>query len=124
MGQPFLDKIRVKFHPKSGAVKFEQFEVNGTVIRHLAGRKIHVYKMRPKKKTRKMFGFRAKLTRVYINAITVNSWVLGFLELYFFASFYNKRSCIRNVFVDSATLLLLLIKLRIQDDIHFNRFLH
>ena len=31
--------------------------------------KIRVYKMRPKKKTRKTFGSRPKLTRVYINSI-------------------------------------------------------
>jgi len=44
--------------------------IEATVIRHLSGTKVRVYKMRPKKKTRKMFGSRAKLTRVFINSIT------------------------------------------------------
>jgi large subunit ribosomal protein L21 len=43
--------------------------VEATVIRHLSGSKIRVYKMRPKKKTRKTFGSRPKLTRVLINSI-------------------------------------------------------
>ena len=56
IGKPFLN---------------DKFIIEGTVIRHLAGRKLRVYKMRPKKKTRKKFGSRAKLTRVLINSIEV-----------------------------------------------------
>ena len=52
--QPFLDK---------------EFNIEATVLRHLSGSKIRVYKMRPKKKTRKTFGSRRKLTRVLINSI-------------------------------------------------------
>jgi large subunit ribosomal protein L21 len=44
--------------------------VEATVVRHLSGSKVRVYKMRPKKKTRKTFGSRPKLTRVIINSIT------------------------------------------------------
>jgi large subunit ribosomal protein L21 len=44
--------------------------IEATVIRHLSGSKVRVYKMRPKKKTRKTFGSRPKLTRVLINSIT------------------------------------------------------
>ena len=40
-----------------------------TVLRHLSGPKTRVYKMRPKKKTRKTFGSRPKLTRVLVNSI-------------------------------------------------------
>ena len=40
------------------------------LLRHLAGKKIRVYKMRPKKKTRKTFGCRRKLTRVLITSIS------------------------------------------------------
>ena len=43
--------------------------VEATVLRHLSGSKVRVYKMRPKKKTRKTFGSRPKLTRVIINSI-------------------------------------------------------
>jgi len=46
--------------------------VEGTVMRHMRGRKIIVYKMRPKKKTRKKQGHRQELTRLMINTITVN----------------------------------------------------
>ena len=55
IGKPFLDNT---------------YSVEGTVLRHLSGPKIRVYKMRPKKKTRKTFGSRRKLTRVLITSIT------------------------------------------------------
>ena len=54
LGKPFLD---------------DTYRVEATVLRHLSGPKIRVYKMRPKKKTRKTFGSRRKLTRVVINSI-------------------------------------------------------
>ena len=44
--------------------------VKAKVLRHLSGPKICVYKMRPKKKTRKIFGYRRKLTRVLITSIS------------------------------------------------------
>jgi large subunit ribosomal protein L21 len=43
--------------------------VTGTVMRHLRGRKIIVYKMQPKKKTRKKQGHRQELTRLMIDSI-------------------------------------------------------
>lgn len=46
--------------------------VMGSVVSHLRGRKIIVYKMQPKKKTRKKQGHRQELTRVMINSIQVN----------------------------------------------------
>ena len=55
LGKPFLE---------------DKYIVEATVLRHLSGSKTRVYKMRPKKKTRKTFGFRAKLTRIYINSIS------------------------------------------------------
>lgn len=45
------------------------FSVKATVLRHVSGPKIRVFKMRSKKKTRKTFGSRRKLTRVLINSI-------------------------------------------------------
>ena len=55
IGKPFLDK---------------EYIVEAKVLRHLSGPKIRVYKMRPKKKTRKTFGCRRKLTRVLITSIS------------------------------------------------------
>jgi len=51
------------------------YKIEATVLRHLSSPKIRVYKMRPKKKTRKTFGHRQKLTRILINSIqtTTNS---------------------------------------------------
>ncbi len=45
--------------------------VSGTVLSHLRGKKVIVYKMQPKKKTRKKQGHRQELTRVMIDSITV-----------------------------------------------------
>ena len=54
LGKPYLD---------------EQYGVEAKVLRHTTGPKIRVYKMRPKKKTRKTFGCKRKLTRVLITSI-------------------------------------------------------
>ena len=51
------------------------YEVEATVLRHLSGPKVRVYKMRPKKKTRKTFGSRRSLTRVLIKSIRKKSTV-------------------------------------------------
>lgn len=61
IGQPFVE----------GAT------IQATVMRHLRGRKIIVYKMRPKKKTRKKRGHRQEITRLMINSISVNGTVLA-----------------------------------------------
>ena len=46
--------------------------VTGTVVSHLRGRKVIIYKMKPKKKTRKKQGHRQELTRLMIDSIQVN----------------------------------------------------
>lgn len=46
--------------------------VIGSVMRHLRGTKILVYKMKPKKKTRKKRGHRQELTRVMIESIQLD----------------------------------------------------
>ena len=51
--------------------------VNGTIVSHLRGKKVIVYKMQPKKKTRKKQGHRQDLTRVMIDSITVGGQTLG-----------------------------------------------
>jgi large subunit ribosomal protein L21 len=54
--------------------------VEGTVLRHLRGRKVLVYKMKPKKKTRKKRGHRQEITRLLINSINLNGEVLAYQE--------------------------------------------
>lgn len=54
--------------------------VEATVLRHLRGRKIIVYKMRPKKKTRKKRGHRQELTRLMINSISLGGKVVSAVE--------------------------------------------
>ena len=61
IGQPFVE----------GAT------VEGTVMRHYRGRKVLVYKMKPKKKTRKKRGHRQEITRLMINSIAMNGSVLA-----------------------------------------------
>ena len=51
--------------------------VSGTVMRHLRGRKIIVYKMKPKKKTRKKRGHRQELTRLMVDSISLKGKVLA-----------------------------------------------
>ena len=60
IGQPFIE----------GAT------VEGTVMEERRGRKIIVYKMRPKKKTRKKRGHRQEFSRLMINSISVNGSVI------------------------------------------------
>jgi large subunit ribosomal protein L21 len=51
--------------------------VEATVLRHLRDRKIIVYKMRPKKKTRKKQGHRQELTRLMIESISLNGKIVA-----------------------------------------------
>ena len=55
LGKPFLDP---------------EFSIDVKVVRHLSGPKTRVYKMRSKKKTRKTYGSRPKLTRVLVHQNT------------------------------------------------------
>lgn len=54
--------------------------VESTVMEHRRGKKILVYKMKPKKKTRKKRGHRQDLTRLMINSISLNGTVLAVAE--------------------------------------------
>lgn len=51
--------------------------VIGTVMRHFRGRKVLVYKMKPKKKTRKKRGHRQEVTRFMIDSISLNGTVIA-----------------------------------------------
>lgn len=53
VGQPYLNNIFI----------------TGIVSKHFLGPKVLVFKMRPKKKYRKKFGHRQKLTRLLINKL-------------------------------------------------------
>jgi large subunit ribosomal protein L21 len=59
-----------------GAPVVEGATVEATVMRHMRGRKILVYKMKPKKKTRKKRGHRQELTRIMIDSISMGGTVL------------------------------------------------
>ena len=56
VGKPYLETVKIK----------------GKILEHLRGKKTIVYKMRPKKKTRKKQGHRQELTRVLIEDISIN----------------------------------------------------
>tara|TARA_B110000967_G_scaffold88901_1_gene91488 strand:+ start:2170 stop:2487 length:318 start_codon:yes stop_codon:yes gene_type:complete len=56
IGKPYLKNVTIK----------------AKVLKHFRGRKILVYKMRPKKKTRKKQGHRQDLTRILIEDISIN----------------------------------------------------
>jgi large subunit ribosomal protein L21 len=51
--------------------------VTATLLRHMRGRKVIVYKMKPKKKTRKKRGHRQELTRLMIDSISLQGSVLA-----------------------------------------------
>ncbi len=54
--------------------------VEGTVTQHLRGKKVIVYKMQPKKKTRKKRGHRQELSRFMVNSINVGGSAIATAE--------------------------------------------
>lgn len=54
--------------------------VEGRVISQLRGRKVLVYKMKPKKKTRKKRGHRQEITRLMIDSINLNGVAIASAE--------------------------------------------
>lgn len=56
IGQPYLENVKIQ----------------GKVLEHFRGHKTIIYKMKPKKKTRKKQGYRQELTRVLIETINTN----------------------------------------------------
>lgn len=51
--------------------------IEATILRHYRGKKVIVYKMRPKKKTRKKRGHRQEITRLLVNSISLNGTTLA-----------------------------------------------
>ncbi|ACK67315.1 ribosomal protein L21 [Rippkaea orientalis PCC 8801] len=74
-----IDKVLLINHEDDitvGQPYVEGATVEGTIVEHRRGRKIIVYKMRPKKKTRKKRGHRQELSRLMITSIKVNGSVI------------------------------------------------
>ncbi len=79
-GQVILDRVLLIHHDDDihvGQPVVSGATVEATVLKHMRGRKILVYKMKPKKKTRKKRGHRQELTRLLVNSITVNGVALA-----------------------------------------------
>lgn len=75
-----IDKVLLVQH--DGSVHIGQPLVNGatvegTILRNFRGRKVIVYKMRRKKKTRKKKGHRQEITRLMIDSISLQGTVLA-----------------------------------------------
>lgn len=67
-----IEKVLLVSHESEvsvGKPYVEGATVEGTIMEHRRGRKVIVYKMQPKKKTRKKRGHRQELTRLMIDAI-------------------------------------------------------
>ena len=79
-GSVTLDKVLLVEHDGDvtiGQPFIEAATVTATAMRHLRGRKVIVYKMQPKKKTRKKRGHRQELTRIMIEAIELKGQTLA-----------------------------------------------
>ena len=63
-----------------GQPYIEGATVEGTVMQHLRGKKVIVYKMQPKKKTRKKRGHRQELTRFMVNSINMGGSAIAAAE--------------------------------------------
>ena len=75
-----IDKVLLIHHENDitvGQPLVEGATVEGTVLRHFRGKKVIVYKMKPKKKTRKKRGHRQEITRLMINSINLNNNILA-----------------------------------------------
>lgn len=75
-----IDKVLLINHDSDihvGQPYVESATVSGTIIDHRRGKKVLVYKMKPKKKTRKKRGHRQELTRLMINSISIGGNVIA-----------------------------------------------
>ena len=71
-----LDKILLikdKDNVSIGKPYIKNAKIELEVVSHKRDKKIIVYKMRPKKKTRRKMGHRQELTRVMVKSITITS---------------------------------------------------
>jgi large subunit ribosomal protein L21 len=75
-----IDKVLLIHHEDEisiGQPFIEGATVEGTVMQHRRGKKVIVYKMRPKKKTRKKRGHRQEITRFMIDSINYNGQTIA-----------------------------------------------
>ncbi|WP_330203160.1 50S ribosomal protein L21 [Cyanobacterium sp. Dongsha4] len=75
-----IDKVLLVSHDNDihvGQPYVESATVSGTIIDHRRGKKVLVYKMKPKKKTRKKRGHRQELTRLMIDSISIGGNVIA-----------------------------------------------
>ncbi|PHV64220.1 50S ribosomal protein L21 [Cyanobacterium aponinum AL20118] len=75
-----IDKVLLVSHDNDihvGQPYVESATVSGTIIDHRRGKKVLVYKMKPKKKTRKKRGHRQELTRLMIDSISIDGNVIA-----------------------------------------------
>ncbi|AFZ53217.1 50S ribosomal protein L21 [Cyanobacterium aponinum] len=75
-----IDKVLLVSHDNDihvGQPYVESATVSGTIIDHRRGKKVLVYKMKPKKKTRKKRGHRQELTRLMIDSIRIGGNVIA-----------------------------------------------
>ena len=78
-----MDKVLLVSHNDEitvGQPFIEGATVEGTIMQHLRGKKVIVYKMQPKKKTRKKRGHRQEITRFMVNSINMGGSVLASKE--------------------------------------------
>ncbi len=78
-----IDKVLLVHHDDQitvGQPFVEGALVEGTILGHRRGKKIIVYKMQPKKKTRKKRGHRQEITRLMINSISMNGSAIAVAE--------------------------------------------
>ena len=78
-----IDQVLLLHHEDDisvGQPYVEGATVEATVMEHRRGKKIIVYKMKPKKKTRKKRGHRQDLTRLMIDSISLSGKVLAAVE--------------------------------------------
>lgn len=71
--QIILNRVLLFHHQGNlliGTPYLPNIQITGKILKHLRGKKTLVYKMRPKKKTRKKQGHRQELTRVFIENIS------------------------------------------------------
>jgi large subunit ribosomal protein L21 len=79
-----VDKVLLVSHDDEvtvGQPFIEGATVEGTVMEHRRGKKVIVYKMKPKKKTRKKRGHRQEITRFMVNSISLNGSVIASAEV-------------------------------------------
>lgn len=59
-------ELAASFFAEEGSAGFGDRSVRAEIVEHLRGKKIHIYKYRPKKNSRKKTGHRQELTRIKV----------------------------------------------------------